>query len=161
MLFAPAPGKPIISNELRLGPAGCGGAIIIAFALHDDFQFEKFSFLVHILVDRLIGKCAETRTRCVFVNQPNAYSPEISEELKVRLWMTPTEESYTLRLPALENLAQVYNTWLITSAARQGMEVCDIASAVPPTTDYLYDDCHFNEGGARLVASLLARCMSK
>ena len=112
-------------------------------------------------VERLIGKCAETRTRCIFVNQPNAYSPEISEELKVRLWMTPTEESYTLRLAALENLARVYNTWLMTAAARQGMEVCDIASAVPPTTDYLYDDCHFNEGGARLVASLLARCMRK
>ena len=112
-------------------------------------------------VERLIGKCAETRTRCIFVNQPNAYSPEISKELKVRLWMTPTEETYTLGLPDLERLAKVYNNWLIATAGRQGMEVCDIASAVPPTTDYLYDDCHFNEGGARLVASLIASCLRK
>ncbi len=110
-------------------------------------------------VERILSKCAATETRCVFVNQPNAYSPEISDELKRRLWMTPVEESYTLRLPDLERIAKVYNTWLITAAARQGMEVCDIAPAIPPTTDYLYDDCHFNEGGARLVASLIARCM--
>lgn len=126
-----------------------------------DFSTATVSDNYKTWVGRIIDKCAETRTRCVFVNQPNAYSPEISEELKVRLWMTPFGESYTLKLPALEGVAKVYNTWLITTAAQQGMEVCDIASAVSPTTDYLYDDCHFNEGGARLVASLIASCLRK
>jgi lysophospholipase L1-like esterase len=112
-------------------------------------------------VERIINKCAETRTRCVFVNQPNAYSPDISEDLRKRLWMTPAGESYTLKLPDLQRLAKVYNTWLISTAAQQGMQVCDIASAVPPSLDYIYDDCHFNEGGARLVANLIASCLVK
>ena len=126
-----------------------------------DFSTTTVSDNYRGWVERLIGKCAETHTRCLFVNQPNAYSPNISEDLKVRLWMTPMEEPYTLKLPALEALAKVYNTWLITTASGKGMEVCDIAPAVPPTTDYLYDDCHFNEGGARRVANLIASCLLK
>lgn len=126
-----------------------------------EFSTTTVSASYQTWVERIMNKCAETRTRCVFVNQPNAYSPDISEALRKRLWMTPAGESYTLKLPDLQRLASVYNSWLISAATQRGMQVCDIASAVPPTLDYMYDDCHFNEGGARLVASLLASCLSK
>lgn len=50
--------------------------------------------------------------------------------------MTPAGESYTLKLPDLQRLAKVYNTWLISTAAQQGMQVCDIASHRPHWTTF-------------------------
>jgi hypothetical protein len=53
-----------------------------------------------------------------------------------------------------------YNKTLLKMGKKEGFPVCDLASAIPPTTDYLYDDCHFNEGGARLVSKKIAECLS-
>ena len=36
---------------------------------------------------------------------------------------------------------------------------CGVAKDAPPTTELFYDDCHFNEGGARRIAELLSACM--
>jgi hypothetical protein len=43
--------------------------------------------------------------------------------------------------------------------AIDGFPFCPLARSIPPTTEYFYDDCHFNENGARKVASLLADCL--
>ncbi len=33
------------------------------------------------------------------------------------------------------------------------MEVCDLASRLPKTREFFYDDCHFTNAGSEMVAS--------
>jgi hypothetical protein len=38
----------------------------------------------------------------------------------------------------------------------RGLECVDLAAKLPRDTSVFYDDCHFNESGARRVAEVLA-----
>jgi lysophospholipase L1-like esterase len=49
-----------------------------------------------------------------------------------------------------------YNEAMRQVAARAGIELVDLAAQLPRTTETFYDDCHFNENGARLVGAALA-----
>ena len=110
-------------------------------------------------VDGISAECRKRRIVCFFVDQATAYDPAIEPALKRLLWMTPPRENYTLSLNDLSQIAKFYNAWLEREAKKNGMEFCGVARAIPPTTELLFDDCHFNERGAQQVATLLAACM--
>ena len=71
----------------------------------------------------------------------------------------PAGRQYTLSLDDMANIAKFYNAWLQREAEKEGMEFCGVAKDVAPTTEYFFDDCHFNERGAQRIASLVAACM--
>jgi len=75
--------------------------------------------------------------------------------------MTPPNEDYTLPLDDLRAISDLYNKWLLDFADQHDIDGCNLADKIPPTTDYLYDDCHYNEGGARKVALVIAQCAMK
>ncbi len=110
-------------------------------------------------VGRIMTVCRERRVECVFVDQPNAYSSDITPELQRRLWMTPNNVGYTASLDDVRHVADMYNAWLDKTAAARGFTSCPIAAKVPSTTEYLIDDCHYNEAGSRLVAQLIGDCI--
>ena len=122
-------------------------------------RFDDVSLEYKTLTNKIFEECKKQRYRCVFLTQPSAYSRDISPELKRRLWMTPPSQPFTVTLESLIGVSRLYNNWLYSAAKQNGFEVCDIGSQIPPTTDYLYDDCHFNERGARRVAELLHACI--
>jgi hypothetical protein len=109
--------------------------------------------------NELAAFCRSRNLTCVLVDQPSAYSADISDELRRRLWMTPPYENYTLSLENMTYMAKLYNSWLSNFAKSNGLPLCRIAETIPPTTQFFYDDCHFNEAGARQVAELLADCI--
>ena len=49
-----------------------------------------------------------------------------------------------------------YNERMRAVARREGVECVDLAKALPRSLDSFYDDCHFNESGARRVARELS-----
>lgn len=53
-------------------------------------------------------------------------------------------------------LMELYNQVMRDLAAREGIELVDLAAMLPKTTEVFYDDCHFNDSGARMVAAALA-----
>ena len=53
----------------------------------------------------------------------------------------------------------LYNNYLISYSEKNKIDNCDIANFLPPTTDYFYDDHHFNELGAMLVAQKIFKCI--
>jgi hypothetical protein len=74
--------------------------------------------------------------------------------------MTPPGVDFTLSLIEMEQFARVYNRSLLETVRSLGGEACDIAPALAPTTRYFYDDCHYNENGARAMAKAIQACIA-
>ncbi len=110
-------------------------------------------------VDGISAECRKRHMLCFFVDQPTAYDSTIEPVLKRRLWMTPPDEEYTLSLSDMSGIAKFYNAWLEREAKKDGMEFCGVAKDVAPTSEFFFDDCHFNERGAQRIARLVAACM--
>lgn len=103
--------------------------------------------------------CRSRNIRCLIVDQPTAYHPDISPEVRKRLWMTPPNEKYALSLENMTYVSRLYNSWLRDYTASVNLPFCGIADKLAPTTAFFFDDCHFNEAGARRVAQLLKQCI--
>jgi lysophospholipase L1-like esterase len=123
------------------------------------FQPQMVSEDYQFWVQKIARLCRGNNLKCIFVNQPVAYQGRLSTPLKKRLWMTPPNEEYTLPLEDMGAIADLYNNWLINYSHQNNVESCNIADQVHPTIDYFYDDCHFNEGGAKKISSLLSQCI--
>jgi lysophospholipase L1-like esterase len=123
------------------------------------FQVSEVSQDYQTSVDGIAAECRKRRMLCFFVDQPTAYDSAIEPALKHRLWMTPPDEQYTLSLDDMASIAKFYNAWLRREAGKDGMEFCGVAKDIAPTTEYFFDDCHFNERGAQRIASLVGACM--
>jgi hypothetical protein len=57
---------------------------------------------------------------------------------------------------ALASGLDAYNRQLLAVCAETGTQCVDLASAVPRTAEYFWDDCHFTDKGEALVADVLA-----
>ncbi len=110
-------------------------------------------------VGKIMDECQRRKIQCVFVDQPTAYQPDITPELRWRLWMTPLNADYTLRLDNMMHIARLYNDWLGKTVKERGFPFCSISPHVPATTGYFFDDCHYNDGGSELVAKLVGDCL--
>lgn len=125
------------------------------------FRITAVSSEYQTSVDGIAAECRRRNMLCFFVDQATAYDAAIEPVLKRRLWMTPPDEQYTLPLDDMIQIAKFYNVWLQRQAKKDGMEFCAVAKDVPPTTEFFFDDCHFNERGAQRITSLVADCMEK
>lgn len=74
--------------------------------------------------------------------------------------MTPPNVEYTLDIASLIEIAKLYNNELKTIATSNGIYFCDIAKQIHPTTEFFYDDVHFNEKGSVKVASSVLECVT-
>jgi lysophospholipase L1-like esterase len=106
-------------------------------------------------VAEIMALCKQASIQCLFVNQPNAYQPDISPDLTRRLWMTPPNEPYSVDLNDMRRIASTYNKWLLQRAPDNS---CDLSTALTATTDHLIDDCHFNPRGSAIVANQIYQC---
>jgi hypothetical protein len=114
-------------------------------------------------LDLLLDVTRSFRVRALFLTQPTLWTRELPEHLRDLLWMggvgnfqaKPGSQYYSVE--ALAEGMDLYNRALMKKCRETGAECLDLASALPRDTRVFYDDCHFNEGGARAVAAILAR----
>lgn len=111
-------------------------------------------------MSEISGLCKKNGVVCVFLTQPTGYKLTAKPDFTHGFWMTPPYEDYTLSLESMTHVAHLYNNFLISFADANNHPVCDLASKIEPSYVSFYDDCHFNENGAKRFASLLARCVS-
>lgn len=104
--------------------------------------------------------CRKAAVECIFVTQPSGYQPGASEAFKAGFWATPSEQEYTLDFDSLRYIAGFYNTSLMDFATTHQHPYCDLAARIAPSYEYFYDDCHFNEHGATVVAEVLFTCLT-
>jgi lysophospholipase L1-like esterase len=109
---------------------------------------------------------AEARARGVrpiFLTQPTLWSAELSDAEEDLLWMggPPLDRlengAVYYSAGALAAGMRLYNERLLRTCREHGVECLDVAARLPRDTTVFYDDAHFTEEGARLLAGLVAQ----
>lgn len=94
----------------------------------------------------------------VFLTQPSLWRADLSEEERGLLWMGGVGKfldrpgSTYYEASVLERMLNEYNQALLRVCVEEKLSCLDLAKRVPKTTAAFYDDVHFNEAGARVVA---------
>jgi len=112
----------------------------------------------------LARECQKRGTRCLFLTQPTMWRDDLRPDEERLLWFGwvhgPSQPTGYVPAEELAQAMDTYNETLLTVCRQDGLECYDLASSVPKDTSAFYDDAHFNEGGARIVAELLADYLS-
>jgi lysophospholipase L1-like esterase len=107
----------------------------------------------------LAARCKTIQVRCLFVTQPSLWRSDLSPAEKELLWLGwvgSVDKPKGFVSPGdLAHAMDAYNRVLLEVCQENGLECFDLASRVPKETSAFYDDVHFNEAGARLVAQSL------
>jgi lysophospholipase L1-like esterase len=109
---------------------------------------------------RSLGEhCRSAGQRCVFLTQPTVWRSDLTpaeEALLFSGWTGPGDNPKGfIRAAELAHGISEFNEALLTECRTSSLECYDLASAIPKDTTAFYDDGHFNEGGARLVAEFV------
>ncbi len=107
----------------------------------------------------LQGICKTLGLRCLFLTQPSLWRGDLNPAEQQLLWngrVGRWEHPLGYASPAdLARAMDAYNHTLLNVCQQNGMECYDLAGHVPKDTSAFYDDVHFNESGARMVAENL------
>jgi len=122
-------------------------------------ELEAYARRLEALAD-----LAERRSlRLVFLTQPVLWRADLSEaDLRllwlggIGRWKNGVPRAY-YSPGALARGMRAYNETLLDVCRRRRIECVDLASDLPKDVSVFYDDCHFNENGARKVAEAVSR----
>jgi hypothetical protein len=98
----------------------------------------------------------------VLVTHPVLWRADLPPHLEALLYFaeTPTSSSGGARgyfsAAALARGMRAFNEETLAICGDRGLACFDLAAVLPADTTVFYDDIHFNEAGARAVASVLA-----
>lgn len=114
-------------------------------------------------VNQIIDSAQRAGVRPILLTQPMLWRSGLTEEEHKLLWMggppidklSDGADYYSVE--ALMAGMRAYNDALLGVCRARGVECVDLASALPKTTRVFYDDAHFTNHGATLVAEHLAR----
>jgi hypothetical protein len=107
----------------------------------------------------LEDRCKDLKLRCLFLTQPYMWRDNLSARENHLLW-----QGYLGRFEhpkgyiSAGNMAQAmdsYNQTLLDVCRQDGLECYDMAAHIPKDTSAFFDEMHFNESGARMVAQNL------
>ncbi len=109
---------------------------------------------------RLIQLVRLDGSEIVVVTQPFLYKVEMSEREQQAVYMDwangagPTKRwsINTARLGMQQYVGEVRKI-----AAEEGVTLIDLESSLPKSLDNMFDDCHYTEAGAGIVASEMSR----
>lgn len=99
----------------------------------------------------------------VFITQPYLYKDIMTAQENNLLWMGGTgayqkeagHAYYSAK--ALKQGMEMYNKALRSFCLRNNIPLAETEQIIPRDTSVFYDDCHFNENGARVFADYLSR----
>ncbi|MFN0055000.1 MAG: SGNH/GDSL hydrolase family protein [Planctomycetales bacterium] len=103
----------------------------------------------------IVAAVAAKNVRLVLLTQPTIWSEDLREEAQSLLWLGKLSEGRYLSLPPLMAGIALFNDRLTKVGRETGTPVIDLTS-LNGHEEFFYDDCHFNEAGAREVARLVA-----
>jgi lysophospholipase L1-like esterase len=118
----------------------------------------------------LASRCRDINERCLFLTQPSIWRNDLSLADQRLLWYgsvgrIDNSDYFTVQNAAatkgfvsagdLARAMSAYNRTLLDVCQQFALECFDLASHIPQNTSVFYDDVHFNENGARVVAQVL------
>jgi lysophospholipase L1-like esterase len=109
---------------------------------------------------RLSEYCRQAAKRCIFLTQPTIWKTAADSAEESQLWYGWVGGAFSPRgYVGSGELAQamaMFNNELLSLCHAARLECYDLASAIPKTRNAFFDDCHFTEAGARMVADFVA-----
>jgi hypothetical protein len=103
----------------------------------------------------LAGLCQAHGIAVVFTTQPTMVTRQPTAEERAVLWGFHTG-THNVSPENFADLLDAVNRCLTETCAARGYACVDLAGTIPPGLGHFYDQVHFNEAGARLVAETLA-----
>lgn len=117
-------------------------------------------------LDTIIDIARARSVRLIFVTQPTMWRSDLTQEEIDLLWGGGID-SFQLGKGvkyyspvSLDKAMRQYNDTLLDVCRKQAIECVDLAGVFPKERAVFYDDVHFNEAGARLVAEILFKYLS-
>jgi lysophospholipase L1-like esterase len=105
---------------------------------------------------RMIELAGRQDKRLIFMTQPTIWVERMDEKTEELTLGGQLPDGRYADSPTRVRGMDLYNQAMRDVAAREGIELVDLAATLPKTTEVFYDDCHFNENGAQLVGAALA-----
>ncbi len=141
-------------DEVKLQKQRAGSPVVSLPDLSTGFQEYRGR------LNRLAQECRQRGIRCIFLTQPSLWRQDLtSEERRLLLfgWVgSKSKPKGYLSVPDSMRSLDGFNRTLLEVCRQESLECFDLAAVVPKRTSAFYDDVHFNEGGARVVARTLA-----
>jgi len=107
----------------------------------------------------LADRCRYLKIRCLFLTQPTMWRADVSPAEDHLFWLGYygrfSDRKGYVSAGDLARGMDLYNRTLLTLCQESGLECYDMASHIPKDTSAFFDEMHFNEAGARLVARSL------
>ncbi|MEX2216385.1 MAG: SGNH/GDSL hydrolase family protein [Phycisphaeraceae bacterium] len=108
---------------------------------------------------KLLERGRELDIKVIFMTQPTIWTEHPSPETQALMIGLGAKESYIYSMAVSARLMQAYNDQLLAFCRREGVPCIDLAAMVPKTIENFYDDCHYTEKGAEVVAEVVANAM--
>jgi lysophospholipase L1-like esterase len=111
---------------------------------------------------RIINISLENGAKVLFVTQPYLWDVNNTEEEDSMMWMTTDYFGSYYYVKDMAETMDKYNQILLNVCLNNSDVFClDLSEKVPKSLNYFYDDVHFNERGAQLVAEEISFFMTE
>jgi len=114
------------------------------------------------IIERVIELSKEQDSEIILMTQPYLYKENMSQEENESLWMTYDFGDVYYSMDVMINVTEEFNRKLLEICESENNLYCiNLGEEVPRTLDYMYDDMHFNENGARFVSEEISSFMKE
>ncbi|MDY6965805.1 MAG: SGNH/GDSL hydrolase family protein [Halobacteriota archaeon] len=107
-------------------------------------------------INSIIDLADDRSVRVIFMTQPTLWRSGLTQDEMDLMWFGDDGNGSYYSVQALNTSMERYNERLLETCSYRGIECIDLADQLPQDATVFYDDAHFNENGARLVASNIA-----
>ena len=113
-------------------------------------------------LERAIELSKEKNSTLIFMTQPFLWKENMTPEEDASLWMTyDFGDIYYPTETMIYSMEEFNKRLLKVCENNKGIFCIDLEKKVPKTFDYIYDDMHLNENGARFVAEEISSFMKE
>jgi hypothetical protein len=115
-------------------------------------------------LNAIIDMANAKQIRLLFLTQPTMWKADMTEEEKDLLclgWLGSMKSGRCYSPKALMDGMRQYNDVLISVCQLRGIEYIDLARILSNDATLFYDDCHFNDNGCTITASIISDYLSE
>jgi lysophospholipase L1-like esterase len=106
-------------------------------------------------LNSIIGQTTTNNVQLILMTQATTWNSKISTETKKYQWNT-FAGNFRYEDSIMEKGLNKLNETMREVAAQKNIHIIDLASRVPKSNEYFYDDCHFNIKGVDFTSSIMA-----
>ncbi len=126
-----------------------------------NFQQLKFNYTAYEKNLRAFaGICQANHVQLILVTQATTWASKVEPQMAKRHWMSfIAGKKYHEK--QMNQVMEQYNDVMRKVAKDLKVHLYDLAQDIPKSSQYFYDDCHFNNNGARFFADKIGAHIKK